>query len=197
MSKDGVEIKIEGERELFAAMELRLDDCGKAARQGLRKAALQIVNDAKQNLRKNGSVVTGMLRASGKVQAVEGKPDEVDAGFFSKDSKSGYAAAVEYGRRAGKMPPIDMLMEWLRKRTSRSKALKSAVVHMEGRRRTREDAYTKDVLLRSAAWGLAKHIAKKGTKPHPFFGPAVEKNMSAVTECIAEVVAKETERNGK
>ena len=194
---DGVEVRIEGERELFAAIERRFDGCGTAARQGLRKAALQIVNDAKQNLRNNGSVVTGMLRASGKVQAVEGKPDEIDAGFFSQDSKSGYAAAVEYGRRKGKMPPVEMLMEWLRKRTTKSKALKSAVAHMEGRRRKRTTASTKDDLLRSAAWGLAKWIAKHGTKPHPFFGPAVEKNMSAVTDCVAQVVAKETERDGK
>ena len=194
---DGVDVRIEGERELFVAMERRFDGCGTAARRGLRKAALQIVNDAKANLRSNGSVVTGMLRASGKVQAVEGDADAVDAGFFGKDSKSGYAAAVEYGRRKGKMPPVEMLMEWLRKRTSRSKALKSAVAHMEGRRRTRKEAYTKDTLLRSAAWALAKHIAKKGTTPHPFFGPAVEKNRNAVRECIAEEVAKETKRDGK
>lgn len=194
---DGVEVRIEGERELFAAMERRFDGCGKAARRGLRKAALQIVNDAKQNLRNNGSVVTGMLRASGKVQAVEGDADAVDAGFFGRDSKSGYAAAVEYGRRKGKMPPVEMLMEWLRKRTTKSKALKSAVAHMEGRRRKRTTAYTKDDLLRSAAWGLAKSIAKHGTRPHPFFGPAVEKNKDAVNEFIAAEVQQETQRDGK
>lgn len=194
---DGMSITLEGERELFLKMEYRLEGCEKAGRRGLRKGALKIVNDAKGKLKTNGSVVTGMLRASGKVQAVEGDPDAVDAGFFSQDTKGGYAYFVEYGRRAGKMPPVEMLMEWLRKRTSKSKALRSAVNILEGRRKRREAAYTKDDLLRSAAWGLARHIAKKGTRPHPFFGPAVEENKNAVNEFIAEEVEKETKRDGK
>ena len=194
---DGMSITLEGERELFLKMEYRLEGCEKAGRRGLRKGALKIVNDAKGKLKSNGSVVTGMLRASGKVQAVEGDPDAVDAGFFSQDTKGGYAYFVEYGRRAGKMPPVEMLMEWLRKRTSKSKALRSAVNILEGRRKKREAAYTKDDLLRSAAWGLAKHIAKKGTRPHPFFGPAVEENKNTISEYIAEEVEKETKRDGK
>ena len=186
--KKGDMIWVEGERELFLNMQKTLDGTTKAAMRGLEKAALNIVADAKRNLKDNGSVVTGQLRASGKVQMVNGKADELQAGFFSQEGESGYAAAVEYGRRSGKMPPVDMLMEWLRKRTSKSKALSSAVIHMEGRRRTREKAYTRDDLLRSAAWSLAKWIAKKGTKPHPFFTPAVENNKKAVNDAIAMAV---------
>lgn len=197
MSKDGIELEIEGLRELRISLDKVAAVSVKAARRGLRKGALKIVNDAKQNLRNNKSVVTGQLRASGKVQAVEGDPDAVDAGFFSQDTKGGYAYFVEYGRRAGKMPPVEMLMEWLRKRTSKSKALRSAVNILEGRRKRREAAYTKDDLLRSAAWGLARHIAKKGTRPHPFFGPAVEANKNAINEYIAEEVEKEIKRDGK
>ena len=192
----GMSIKVEGERELRAALAEHLGASKKVTRKALQTAGLRIVADAKDNLKENGSVVTGMLRASGKVQKVEGNPDEVDAGFFGKGSESGYAAAVEYGRRAGKMPPVKMLMEWLRKRTSRSSALKSALVHIEGRRVRRQQAYTKDYLLESAAWGLAKAIAKKGTRPHPFFAPAVKKNERAVEDAITEAMAQEVS-NGK
>ena len=174
-------------------MQRRLDGCTQAGRRGLRKGALKIVNDAKGKLKSNGSVVTGMLRASGKVQKVDGDPDSIDAGFFGKDSQGGYAYFVEHGRRAGKMPPVDMLMEWLRKRTSKSVALKSSVNILNGKRRKRAEKYTKDDLLRSAAWGLAKNIAKKGTQPHPFFGPAVEANKTAIDDYIAEEVKKEIE----
>jgi hypothetical protein len=89
------------------------------------------------------------------------------------------------------MPPVEMLMEWMRKRTSKSSALKSALAHIEGRRVRRESAYTKDYLLRSAAWGLAKWIAKNGTRPHPFFAPAVEKNKASVENVIANEVKQE------
>lgn len=196
MSKRDV-ISIDGEKELYLNMQRTMDGNIAAARQGLRKGAMEIINDAKRNLRGNSSVVTGQLRASGKVQAVDGDEDAVDAGFFSQGKKNGYAYFVEYGRRSGKMPPVEMLMEWMRKRTTQSAALKSALVHIEGRRVRRESAYTKDDLLRSAAWGLAKWIAKHGTKPHPFFAPAVEKNEKAITDAIKDAIAKDINDNGK
>lgn len=192
--KKGDGIWLEGERELYLNMQRVLGDNLKAARTAIRYAGLDIVKDAKTNLRNNGSVVTGQLRASGRVQAVEGDEDAIDAGFFSENQ--GYAAFVEYGRKSGKMPPVNMLMEWLRKRTSKSRALKSAVVHMEGRRKRRTSAYTKDDLLRSAAWSLAKWIAKRGTRPHPFFAPAVEKNKKEIEKAIKEAIANDINKNG-
>ena len=68
MSKDRMDIWLEGERELFVNMQKKLGRLGKAGRQALQKGGMIIVNDAKVNLRNNGSVVTGMLRASGKVR---------------------------------------------------------------------------------------------------------------------------------
>ena len=192
--KKGDGIWLEGERELYLNMQRVLGDNLKAARTAIRYAGLDIINDAKTNLRNNGSVVTGQLRASGRVQAVEGDEDAIDAGFFSENQ--GYASYVEYGRKSGKMPPVNMLMEWLRKRTSKSGALKSAVVHMEGRRKRRTSAYTKDDLLRSAAWSLAKWIARKGTRPHPFFAPAVEKNKKEIEKAIKEAIANDINKNG-
>ena len=189
--KGGQGIWIEGEKELYANMQKSLFSLTEAGRKGLRQAGMNIIADAKQNLKNGGHVASGVLIASGRVQKVEGDPDSIDVGFFSKDSKGGYAYFVEYGRRAGKMPPVDMLMEWMRKRTSKSKALKSALAHIEGRRVRRESAYTKDYLLRSAAWGLAKWIAKHGTRPHPFFAPAVEKNKAAIENVIANEVKQE------
>lgn len=189
--KGGTDIWIEGEKELYMNMQRHLVTLTDNSRRGLRKAGMNIIADAKANLRSNGSVVTGMLRASGRVQAVDGDPDSIDVGFFGNGTAGGYAYFVEYGRKAGKMPPIKMLMEWLRKRTSKSSALQSALVHIEGRRVRRQQAYTKDYLLESAAWGLAKAIAKKGTRPHPFFGPAVEKNKKAIEDAVAQTIRED------
>ena len=91
------------------------------------------------------------------------------------------------------MPPVDSLMEWLRKKSSnrRSKsALQSALVYANSGKRVRK-IKTADDLLRSAAWGLAKMIAKKGTRPHPFFGPAVEKNKADIEKAIGSAVKEE------
>ena len=50
---------------------------------------------------------------------------------------------------------------------------------------------TEDDLLRSSAWALAKWIAKHGTRPHPFFAPAVEKNRADIESAISESVKEE------
>lgn len=185
MSKRDV-IWVEGERELFLKMQRMTNSNLTAARKALRTGGMRIINDAKENLRINGSMAQGQLRKSGRVQAVAGDPDAIDAGFPLT-----YAFFVEYGRKSGKMPPIDALVEWLRKKTSKSAALESALIHIEGRRKRRKEAYTKDYLLNGAAWGVAKAIAKNGTQPHPFLNPAVEKNKEAIMTEIQEAIRKD------
>ena len=64
--KKGDGIWLEGERELYLNMQRVLGDNLKAARTAIRYAGLDIINDAKTNLKNNGSVVTGQLRASGR-----------------------------------------------------------------------------------------------------------------------------------
>lgn len=169
MSKDRMDIWLEGERELFANMQKKLGGLGKAGREALQKGGMLIVNDAKINLRNNRSVVTGLLRSSGKVQKVQDDEDAVDAGFFSQQTTGGYAYFVEYGRRAGKMPPPDMLIQWCRKKLR-----------------------LPEKLAKLRGWAMARAIARKGTRPHPFFGPAVDKNKKAVVDAIAEAINKET-----
>ena len=190
MSK-GVDISLEGERELYVKMQKKAERCTSAARTGLRKAGLKIVNDAKENLRDNGSVARGWLRASGKAQAVEGDKDAIDVGFFNEKAKGPYAYYVEYGRRAGGFPPIDEIITWLKKKTSVKGNIKSAFESAAAFSKMKPGAY-----LRSLAFLIARSIAKNGTRPHPFFGPALEKNKNAISEAMAEEINIETSKNG-
>ena len=176
---------LEGYKELYVNLDKHEKAVTKAAMEGLKQAGLNIIADAKENLRGNHSVVTGQLRASGKVQKVEGEKQSIDVGFFSKGNDTGYAYFVEYGRRAGKMPPVDYIMEWLRKKSS---AFRSA---SRWAKKFKISSVDMDKMLRSNAFALAKTIAKKGTRPHPFFAPAVEKNESAIENAIANEILKE------
>lgn len=189
--RDGIEVWIDGEKELYLNMQRRMDGSIKAAMQGLHLAGAQIIVDAKQNLRDGDNVVTGQLRASGKVQRVEGDNSQIDVGFFGKDTRGGYAAYVEYGRRSGKMPPVDEIAQWLRKKSAVRAGGKSALASAAAFMGRKPADY-----IRSLAWAIARTIGKKGTRPHPFFGPAVEKNKKAISDAIAEAVRKETEKNG-
>lgn len=193
--RDGITMWLDGEKELYVNMQKRMDLSTKAGREALQKAGLKIVAEAKENLRRNGSISSSNLRNSGRVQKAPGDPDGVDAGFFSQGTDNGYAYYVEHGRRAGKMPPPDELIEWVRKKNLKNKALDSALVHVNGRRRKRTKAYTANDLLTSAAWGLAKKIAKEGTRPRPFFKPALEACKKEVEKILKEAIKKETDKN--
>lgn len=166
-------LTIEGLDQVLKGLERADQKVQQAAFQGMQRGALEIINDAKRNLRDNGSVVTGLLRQSGKVQ----KTGELslDAGFFDTQNKGhGYAAYVEYGRRAGKWPPIDEMAQWAYKK-----------FHMTDRKEAR-----------TAGFLIARKIGQEGSRPHPFFGPAIEKNktriVAAVRDAIRRVTGKDT-----
>ena len=162
MSETGA-IYVEGLDELLRKMDSLPAEMQRKCFKAMQSASLDIIADAKNNLRVNGSVVTGNLRASGKVQKVDDKT--LDVGFFSSDSEKGYARYVEYGRKPGKMPPPDILEAWAYKKF----------------RLSHKDA-------RSMAWALAHSIAKKGTKARPFFEPAVESGWRKMIDKIAKIV---------
>ena len=163
MSETGA-ISVEGLDELLRKMDSLPAEVQRKCFKAMQSASLDIIADAKGNLRANGSVVTGNLRASGKVQKVDEKT--LDVGFFSSDVENkGYARYVEYGRKPGKMPPPDILEAWAYKKF----------------RLSHKDA-------RSAAWALARSIAKKGTKARPYFEPAVESGWRKMIDKIAKIV---------
>ena len=180
-------IQVEGLRELHLAIDKKAEETISAGRKGLRAAGMNIIADAKNNLRGNHSVVTGGLRAMGKVQKVEDDPDAIDAGFFAQGSSQGYAYFVEYGRRAtkttvkGNPTLFQAIKQWLRKKgaVAKGSALRSAAV-FEGR--------SIDKMLDSLAAMITKSIHKKGTKPHPFFAPAVEKNKAEIEKAIGNEI---------
>lgn len=157
-------VVVEGQKDVLKALgEVEERLVRKAAREGLIKAGRDIVKDAQYNLRDERINTTGRLSRSGKVE--EQRDGTIHAGFMSGEQN--YAGAVEYGRRAGKMPPIWALQEWAYKKL----------------RLSREEA-------NKAGYGLARNIGKRGTKPHPFFAPAVKKNQAQVVKALKEAIAK-------
>ena len=148
----GGSIELEGVDQLLKALAKCDRAVVEAAMDGMEAGAAEMIADAKVNLRENSSVVTGLLRQSGRV---ERKKDDITAGFFDTTNRnSGYALFVEYGRRAGKMPPPDEIGAWVYKKF----------------------------------WAIAKKIAREGTQPHPFFGPAVKKNQNKIINAIRDAV---------
>ena len=160
-----MEIEIEGLRELRAGLANASKRAEAGTMKGLQAVGLEIVAEAKLNLQRNGTNNRRTLSNSGKVQKDK---DGVDAGFFSEGSMQGYASAVEYGRgptkRAGEIPLRTTLKAWVHRKLG--------------------IPYGKE--LDSASFLIARKIHRKGTKPQPFFVPAVKK----IEEKIDEIVSK-------
>lgn len=130
---------------------------------GLRDSAARIVAEAKIKLKDNGSIATGMLRNSGSVRPqVDGT---VDAGFYAE-----YAYWVEYGRKAGGMPPVKLIAEWVRKR------------HI-----TSDESE-----IESIAFAIARNIAANGTKAKPFLTPSYEENKSRIDGIMQKAINEVT-----
>lgn len=164
-----MEVHIEGVEKVNARLAALGPEVLRAADRGLKAAGMNIIAYAKENLRANHTNATGRLSQSGRVQKAADGGSGYDVGFMSDKA---YAGAVEYGRRAGRMPPPDELGEWAYKKL---------------RIRDRK-------LARAAGWGLAKHIAKHGTQPHPFFKPAVDKNQPRIAAAVRDAVQQVTNR---
>lgn len=161
------EIELEGLNDLHMKFDSVTREVFMEADEGLKKGGMKIIADAQQNLKANGSNNTGLLSNSGKTQKIDAG---YDVGFFSRDK--GYAEYVEYGRRAGRFPPLADIRAWARKK-----------LRVEDKR------------LNSAAFLIGRKIARKGTRPQPFFAPAVQKNQKEIMDAISEAVNKVTGRS--
>lgn len=162
-------LQVEGLEKVLRALAKCDEDVVEAGLKGLEAGAMEMINDAKANLRENTSIVTGLLRKSGRV---ERNGNDITAGFFDTTNREdGYAAYVEYGRRSGKMPPPDEIGAWVYKK-----------FHLHGDKGWKE--------ANSLGWAIAKRIAREGTKPHPFLGPAVKKNQSAIVKSVRDAIRR-------
>lgn len=182
-----MEIEIEGLRNLRADFARASAKAGDGVMKGLQNVGLEIVAEAKLNLERNGTNNRRTLSGSGKVQKDK---NGVDAGFFSKDSEAGYAAAVEYGRgptlkgNDGGPTLSTSLKDWVRRKLGggfkgSKNAMKSAAVFA---------GMSTEKFIESVAYLIARKIHSKGTKAQPFFNPAVKKFEEKVSDIVSKYV---------
>lgn len=146
-----------------------------AANTGLNRVAMSVLADAQKNLKDKGSIATSQLINSGRI-----KPQtdmSIDVSF-----EANHAYWVEYGRKAGGMPPIKPILEWIKKKGIADKTTPS------GARKTRGKDFLKEAT--SLAYAIAKSIARFGTKAKPFLFPAFRKNEANMMRVIDDAIKK-------
>tara|TARA_R110000782_G_scaffold250719_1_gene338066 strand:+ start:295 stop:810 length:516 start_codon:yes stop_codon:yes gene_type:complete len=137
----------------------------------LAKFGQKLQDDLIKSLDKKKKNASGDLR-----QSIQAPPSvSVSDGIYTYVlSMASYYEFVDEGRKAGKMPPIDSLIKWVKQ--------KSAFGGLEVDE-------SKDV--RSVAFGIAKNIAKFGIKPSYFFTNVIDDGrLEQLTEDLATAGAQ-------
>lgn len=170
-----VRIEVQGLEQLRRNLDKKSVEIDEAGKEGLKRVGAKILATAKENLQKNNSIATGQVRNSG---IVEAKDNDVDVVF-----KSLHASAVEFGRRAGKQPPTDNILEWIKKKGI------ADTYSVRTRKQTKrgEDFYKR---AKSLAYLIARKIGKFGVKARPFLYPAFRQNEDEVIKILTNSIKK-------
>lgn len=111
------------------------------------------------------------IRASGTYEASFFVKDTDDGAVVSNSAK--HAVFVERGRRPGKMPPAEVILEWMKEkkmvRASRKKGEKKESKEKKAKKKTSKKKRSKSKLIKKKdapviAMNIARKIGKKGTK---------------------------------
>ncbi len=181
-----INIEIQG----LAALLQRLDECRRLPDpiyQPLHAAmsqAVQLVEaQAKDNLTAHTSVASDALRATGVGSTVELTAAALTGSVYADIRNGGfnYAAAVEYGTRAGYVPPLEPLETWVR-----LKGLTGVVTlaRRKAQRQAQVDA------IRATAQRVRWGIYHYGTQAHPFLMPAFAAQRPAILALFEAAVAR-------
>ncbi len=145
----------------------------------VKAATLNTAADAKANVKGNDSIATGQLINSIENEYRAGKQEgTVTVG-------ANYGGYLEFGRKAGGMPPVKFIFEWVRKKGV------GAIFSVSTRRQVQKKSTEQKQM--GIAWAIAKSIMRNGTKPRPFLIPAWREN---ATRLVAQL-RRTLEQSGK
>lgn len=122
------------------------------------------IKNAEANLMENDSNASGQLQRSMDRDKIVIDEKQMRVTVELED----YWYYVENGRKAGKMPPIQPIIDWIENKPVPPK--------VEG------------LTVKQQAYAIARGIGKNGTQPRPFFNKAVEQTWKQFKDEIAEAV---------
>lgn len=138
----------------------------------LQQKGNEVIQALRNNLELVNSIATRNLIASIQVKVI------ISGNVFTWELlMADYWKYVEHGRKAGKMPPIDSIMKWITDKgieVPLDPFLKKAISSLKNKKIKKAlSRHTKEVMRKKMAFGIARKIAKKGTKPTGFYSDVI------------------------
>jgi hypothetical protein len=129
----------------------------------------ELIAQMQNRLRANKTNASSSLSQSIEPQIKQASADNIRLTILMED----YWQYVEEGRRAGKMPPIKNIYEWIRnKRPIQQKIAQSP---------------DRIAATKSLAYVIARKIGQKGTKAQPFVTPSLKQ---VTTQTLAQRIGR-------
>lgn len=178
MNRNSIEI----DQKSLQRLNMNFDEFARelmlVCKEALKNLGQRIVSQAQMNLKRGKNVATSLLINSGRT--AEHADGSILAGFPTK-----YAYYVEFGRRAGKWPPFNEILQWVKIR-------RIATLHNRQERKELGVTKLQDYITETynTAFLIQRSIGTKGTKPHPFLRLAFEKNKRLYEQVIRKGAAK-------
>jgi len=155
----------------------------KKAENALFKAGIIMSDTSKEILQTNKKYVTREVY-KGIYQNLTIQPGKMILTFGNNArSKSGfpYAAAVETGRKAGKMPPVKDIRDWL---IERNRTHGEILGIQKGFSNKKSAKISELKRINTIAFLIARKIGRTGTKPFPFMTPGYNAGLKKFLELI-------------
>ena len=100
-----------------------------------------------------------------------------------------YSGWLHVGRKPGKMPPIENILDWVKeKQIAGTYAVMGPTGYPRYKRQGGKAQQEREDL--DAAWAIAQHIAKHGTKPFPFLLLGFRQSKGAALEVFRRTLAR-------
>ena len=96
-----------------------------------------------------------------------------------------YGWFVEFGRRPGRMPPVDALIGWVRRHWN--PGFIGPIPRGQLRPRRAAGRNVSRNAIRSRAFALARKIAREGVRAQPFMVPAFRRNLPRIEQAFARI----------
>jgi len=134
----------------------------------------------------SGRVYTGRKVASDNLRksldfTLQANKDRFSIQFGAKGTAAKYAGIVHDGRRRGKQPPIQELVDWMRKKRIRP------------RKEDGSFSESTESARRGLAFVIARSIGRHGTKEFPYYEIALKKYDTQMTDALLKAVELDVE----
>lgn len=179
------EVRVKIEDHLSIRLKRAFPAILKRAQAMVEAEGLRLAGRVQEHIKAKGIYDTGNLRKS--VHAVNTSgPSWVST---TVAANANYAAAVHGGRKAEKTPPpVDVLVEWVKRRVRQGRiALEANKAENKGKRRRKGAKRSRrEQEIRGIAFAIQEKIRKHGIKGRPFFDEVVVPQEAGIRRRLTE-----------